>query len=228
VYILIADADLPVASFIAGMLESEYHHVHLAQPSDAPAAIAANDCDLLILDVDVSDPTGLGILQLTRNVKPHLPVLVLTGSARVEDRVTALHAGADDYLAKPFASSELSARVRALLRRGAGRFEPVLRATDLKLDRVRRIASRKGREIGLTPKEFGLLEYLMLNAGQDVSRSAIIRNVWKLSAGTSTNLVDVYVNYLRRKIDEDPAQSLIHTVRGSGYRIERTAPFGNH
>jgi DNA-binding response OmpR family regulator len=125
----------------------------------------------------------------------------------------------DLYVTKPFAFSELLARVRALLRRGTLPFEPVLHSLDLELDRVKRVVQRNGHLIELTPKEFGLLEYLMLNAGQNVSRSSIIHNVWKLSGDTMTNVVDVYINYLRKKIDVDAPMSLIHTVRGAGYRI---------
>jgi DNA-binding response OmpR family regulator len=159
------------------------------------------------------------ILRQVRGRKPHLPVLILTGSARVEDRVDGLDSGADDYLTKPFAFSELSARVRALLRRSSLPFEPVLRSQDLELDRVKRVVNRSGRSIDLTPKEFALLEYLMLNSGRNVSRSSIIHHVWKLSSDTLTNVVDVYINYLRKKIDVNAAERLIHTVRGAGYRF---------
>jgi DNA-binding response OmpR family regulator len=162
---------------------------------------------------------GLELLRQVRSQKPHLPVLILTGNARVEDRVGGLDSGADDYMTKPFAFSELLARVRALLRRGTLPFEPVLHSLDLELDRVRRVVRRNGNSIDLTPKEFALLEYLMLNAGREVSRSSIIQHVWKLSSDTMTNVVDVYINYLRKKIDVDSPERLIHTVRGAGYRI---------
>jgi two-component system copper resistance phosphate regulon response regulator CusR len=145
--------------------------------------------------------------------------LILTESTRLEDRVNGLDSGADDYLTKPFAFSELSARVRALLRRSSASSAQILRILDLELDRVRRAVSRNGRLIELTTKEFGLLEYLMLNAGRDVSRSAIVRDVWKTTSGTLTNVVDVYINYLRKKIDVGSSVKLIHTARGAGYRV---------
>ena len=163
--------------------------------------------------------SGLEVLRQVRSVKPHLPVLIVTGSARVEDRVGGLDSGADDYLTKPFAFAELLARVRALLRRSALPFEPVLHNLDLELDRVRHVVSRNGRTIELTPKEFGLLEYLLLNEGNNVSRSSIIHDVWKLSSDTTTNVVDVYINYLRKKIEAEASERLIHTVRGAGYRF---------
>jgi DNA-binding response OmpR family regulator len=175
--------------------------------------------NLLILDLAMPGTSGLEVLRQVRATKPHLPVLIVTGSARVEDRVDGLDCGADDYLTKPFAFAELLARVRALLRRSVLPFEPVLHNLDLELDRVRHVVHRNGRAIELTPKEFALLEYLMLNAGSNVSRSSIIHHVWKLSSDTMTNVVDVYINYLRKKIDGDGSESLIQTVRGSGYRI---------
>ncbi len=176
-------------------------------------------CDLLVLDLNLPGLNGLEVLREVRSSKPHLPILILTGNARVEDRVGGLDSGADDYLTKPFAFSELLARVRALLRRGNLPYEPVLHSLDLELDRVQRIVRRNGNSIELTPKEFALLEYLMLNAGHNVSRSSIIHHVWKLSSDTMTNVVDVYINYLRKKIDADAPERLIHTVRGAGYRI---------
>jgi len=154
-----------------------------------------------------------------RSKKPSLPVLVLTQRTRVEDRVQCLDTGADDYLAKPFSFSELSARIRALVRRSHLPSESVLLEADLRLDRVRRLVERAGRRIDLTGKEFSLLEYLMLNAGRRVTRSMIIEHVWNLTFDTTTNVVDVYINYLRRKIDDGHSPKLIHTVRGVGYEL---------
>lgn len=219
-HIVIAEDDLPVAKFISSGLEAENFSVHLAPGgNEIPRVIEEGPCDLLVLDLNLPGVNGLEVLRQVRARKPHLPILILTGNARVEDRVGGLESGADDYMTKPFAFSELLARVRALLRRGNLPFEPVLHSKDLELDRVRRIVRRNGHSIELTPKEFALLEYLMLNAGQNVSRSSIIHHVWKLSSDTMTNVVDVYINYLRKKIDANSPERLIHTVRGAGYRI---------
>jgi DNA-binding response OmpR family regulator len=218
--ILIVEDDSPVAKFLSSGLEGEHYEVRIATTGRQVSQIMdASPCDLIILDLNLPDVNGMEVLRQVRNARPHLPVLILTGSARVEDRVDGLDSGADDYLTKPFAFSELTARIRALLRRSSLPFEPVLRSMDLELDRVRRAVNRSGRSIELTPKEFALLEYLMLNAGHNVSRSSIIHHVWKLSSDTLTNVVDVYINYLRRKIDAGTAERLIHTARGAGYRL---------
>jgi two-component system, OmpR family, response regulator len=226
-HILIAEDDLPVAKFLSSGLEAEHFNVRLVTSGkDVLSTLESEPCDLLILDLNLPDISGMDVLRLVRAKVPHLPVMILTGNARVEDRVGGLESGADDYLTKPFAFSELLARVRALMRRGTLPFASVLHSMDLELDRVQRIVRRKGNFIELTPKEFALLEYLMLNAGQNVSRSSIIHNVWKLSSDTMTNVVDVYINYLRKKIDVNETERLIHTVRGAGYRIgpnDRTA-----
>jgi DNA-binding response OmpR family regulator len=219
-HIVLVEDDLPVAKFISSGLEAEHYSVRLVPGgNDVPRILQEGPCDLLVLDLNLPGVYGLDVLRQVRSRKPHLPILILTGNTRVEDRVGGLDSGADDYMTKPFAFSELLARVRALLRRGGLPFEPVLHSMDLELDRVRRVVRRNGNSIDLTPKEFALLEYLMLNAGRNVSRSSIIHDVWKLSSNTMTNVVDVYINYLRKKIDCDTSERLIHTVRGAGYRI---------
>jgi DNA-binding response OmpR family regulator len=219
-HILIAEDDIPVAKFISSGLEAEHYNVRLVPGgNEVRRMLEDGPCDLLVLDLNLPSVNGLDVLRQVRTQKPHLPILILTGNARVEDRVGGLDLGADDYMTKPFAFSELLARVRALMRRGSLPFEPVLHSLDLELDRIRRVVQRNGNSIELTPKEFALLEYLMLNAGHNVSRSSIIHHVWKLSSDTMTNVVDVYINYLRKKIDVDASERLIHTVRGAGYRI---------
>jgi len=219
-HILIAEDDAPVAKFLSGGLEAEHYDVLVASDGgEVMPMIIGGQCNLLILDLTMPGIGGLEVLRQVRAVKPHLPVLIVTGSSRVEDRVDGLDSGADDYLTKPFAFAELLARVRALLRRSVLPFEPVLHSLDLELDRVRHVVHRNGRSIELTPKEFNLLEYLMLNTGSNVSRSSIIHHVWKLSSDTTTNVVDVYINYLRKKIDAAASEKLIHTVRGAGYRF---------
>jgi DNA-binding response OmpR family regulator len=145
---------------------------------------------------------------------------MLSSKRDVEDRVQGLELGADDYLPKPFAFAELAARVRALLRRSARTGgDAILRADDLELNRVERTVIRAGKPIELTPKEFGLLEYLLLNSGRPVTRAMIIEHVWNMSLETITNVVDVYVNYLRKKIDGNSERKLIRTIRGVGYLV---------
>jgi len=185
------------------------------------------DYDLVVLDLNLPGVDGLSILKSLRQRKANLPVMILTARSRVEDRVQCLDSGADDYLAKPFSFSELSARIRALLRRSRLPSESVLAVEDLKLDRVERRVTRGSRVIELTSKEFALLEYLMRNAGRRVTRAMIIEHVWNLSFDSSTNLVDVYINYLRRKVDDGAPQKLIHTIRGVGYELSGRAEVAN-
>jgi DNA-binding response OmpR family regulator len=219
-HILIAEDDTPIAEFLSSGLQAEHYGVQIVTNGGRILRMVKNGpCDLMILDLKLPGIGGLDALRQVRSIKPHLPVLIVTCSARVEDRVEGLNSGADDYLTKPFAFSELLARVRALLRRGSLPFQAALHIMDLELDRIRHIVVRNGRPIELTPKEFALLEYLMLNQGSSVSRSAIIQHVWKLSTMATTNVVDVYINYLRKKIDLNASEKLIHTVRGAGYRM---------
>jgi len=177
------------------------------------------DYDVVILDVNLPKADGFSVLQRIRAKKPDLAVLFLTGSVQVCDRVKGLDLGADDYLTKPFSLSELLARVRAVVRRSSRPVESVLKVDDLVMDRVQRAVTRAGRPINLTPKEFALLEYLMRSAGRSVSRPMIIEHVWNLGFDSTTNVVDVYINYLRKKIDGESERKLIHTVRGVGYQI---------
>lgn len=217
--VLIVEDDEPVSKFLQKSLEAESYAADVvADGEEARSYASARDYDLVILDLNLPRTDGLEVLRHIRAKKGSLPVLALTARREVEDRVKTLDLGADDYLAKPFAFAELSARVRALLRRSS-HSETTLRAEDLELDRVGRVAKRGGKLIELTPKELGLLEYLMLNAGRTVTRSMIIQNVWKLTSDTMTNVVDVYINYLRKKVDEGFERKLIRTVRGIGYQI---------
>jgi DNA-binding response OmpR family regulator len=218
--VLVAEDDNALASFVRKGLEAEHYAVDIASDgAEAQYMAEEYDYDLVILDLTLPQTDGLHVLKRVRAKKSGLPVLVLTARSRVEDRVKGLDLGADDYLTKPFSFSELSARVRALLRRGSRPAESVLRAEDLELNRVERTVKRAGRRIELTPKEFALLEYLMLNAGRRVTRTMIIEHVWNLSFDTMTNVVDVYINYLRKKVDEGFGHKLIRTVRGVGYQL---------
>ncbi len=192
--ILVVEDDAPLASFVCKGLEAEHYAVDVAGDGELARQMALeSDYDLVVLDLNLPKLDGIAVLNSIRPKKPSLPVLVLTARSRIEDRVQSLDTGADDCLTKPFSFTELSARVRALLRRGPRTVEAVLRVADLELDRVGRKVERGGKPIELTSKEFALLEYLMRNAGRRVTRAMIVEHVWNLSFDTSTNIVDVYV-----------------------------------
>lgn len=218
--ILLIEDDIPLARFIGKGLQEDHYTVDIANDGESGRNLACtSDYDLIILDLTLPKLDGISVLHCVRDCKQS-PVLILTGRAKLEDRIRALDAGADDCLLKPFSFAELSARVRALLRRGSPQAGMKLRVADLELDRVRRTVVRAGKRIELTSREFALLEYLMRNAGHQVAREKIIENVWNLKFDPQTNILDVYVAYLRRKVDaaEFPFK-LIGTVRGVGYEI---------
>jgi DNA-binding response OmpR family regulator len=218
--ILIAEDDAPLASFIAKTFTAEDHSTDIAENGEeALQRLAERPYDLLILDLNLPVVAGSQVLSKIRSRDVDLPILILTATDHVAERVACLDAGADDYLTKPFSFSELSARVRALLRRKNRPVRTVLKIEDLELDCVQRTVRRGGKAIDLTPKEFRLLEYFMRNAGSRISRNMIIQFVWNLSPDTMTNVVDVYVNYLRKKIDDGAKVKLIHTIRGVGYEF---------
>jgi len=218
--ILIVEDDKAIASFVRKGLESEQYAVDVTgDGEDAQSLVSEADFDLVILDLWLPKVDGMEVLKRIRSRKTSPPVLILSGRARVEDRVKGLDMGADDYLTKPFSFSELSARVRALLRRSPTAVGIVLQVEDLELDRAERVVKRAGRRINLTPREFALLEYLMRNAGRSVTRAMIIEHVWNFSFDSMTNVVDVYINYLRKKVDQECEHKLIHTVRNVGYEL---------
>jgi len=218
--ILIVEDDAALSGFLQKGLEAEHHAVDTASDGEQGRSMAIGiDYDLVVLDLNLPRVDGLTVLKSVRQRKTGLPVMILTARNRVEDRVQCLDSGADDYLVKPFSFVELSARARALLRRSHLSSESVLRVLDLCLDRVERKVERAGRPIELTTKEFALLEYLMRNAGRRLTRAMIIEHVWNLAFESSTNVVDVYINYLRRKVDDGFPARLIHTVRGVGYQL---------
>src|SRR6476469_6754023 len=218
--ILIAEDDAPLATFIAKAFNSEDHVTEIAPTGDdALKRTEGGGFDLLILDLNLPVVPGAEVLQKVRRANTDIPILILTATDEVAERVACLDAGADDYLTKPFSFSELSARIRAVLRRKNRPGQAFLKVADLELDCMQRAAHRGGRVIELTPKEFGLLEYFMKHPNQHITRNMIIEHVWKLSPDTMTNVVDVYVNYLRKKIDEGEKIKLIRTVRGIGYEF---------
>jgi two-component system copper resistance phosphate regulon response regulator CusR len=219
--ILVAESDTALGTFLQRSFGAEDYGVDLTADGEEAKSMAQQQVyDAAILDVNLPSP---GILEVVRDVRAKrqlLPILVLSNRTRPEDRVQVLDLGADDIVLKPFAFSELSARVRALVRRGGRSPETVLQVEDLELNRIEHKVKRAGRTVELTPKEFSLLEYLMRNAGKRVTRAQIVEHVWNLSFDTMTNVVDVYINYLRKKIDASSDRKLIHTVRGIGYLLQ--------
>ncbi|HEV8130250.1 MAG TPA: response regulator transcription factor [Acidobacteriota bacterium] len=220
--ILVVEDEPKVASFIKKGLEQEHYAVDLAANGVEGEALAeSNSYDCIVLDILLPRKNGLEVLQTLRKKNVTTPILILTAKDSVEDRVAGLNHGSDDYLVKPFAFAELLARIRALLRRRSGSdFQAELRAEDLVMDIPRRKVFRAGKEIDLSNKEFALLEYLLRNKNQVVTRNMIIEHVWDMSFDSFTNVVDVYINFLRNKIDRAYDRKLIHTVRGVGYTLK--------
>jgi two-component system copper resistance phosphate regulon response regulator CusR len=220
--ILVVEDERKVAKFIRQGLEEEGHAVEVA--ADGVTALEllldAPPYDLVVLDLMLPGRDGLGVLRSLRERSIDTPVLVLTARDALPDRVRGLDTGADDYLTKPFAFEEFLARVRALLRRSAARRDPVLRVGDLTLDPATRAVARGRRRITLTTREHALLEYFMRNTGRVLTRPMIAEHVWGLDFDRESNIVDVYVGYLRRKIDGDGEPRLLHTVRGAGYTLK--------
>jgi heavy metal response regulator len=219
--ILVVEDEKKVASFLKKGLEEEYYAVDCAYDGEeALYMVEANDYDLMILDIMLPKIDGLEVLQGVRGKGYPLPVLMLTAKDSVEDVVKGLDAGGDDYLTKPFAFAELLARVRALIRRKEREPAGELQVADLVLDPVTHAVSRGGQEIELTAKEYALLEYLMRQVNRVVTRTMISEHVWDYHFDPMTNVIDVYVNHLRNKIDLNSSQKLIHTIRGVGYMLK--------
>jgi DNA-binding response OmpR family regulator len=218
--ILVAEDDAPLAELLHKRLQQEQFSVQMvADGGEAQRLAFDQPYDFVVLDLNLPVQGDLDVLRNIRAKKPDLPVLMVTGGNLAEERVRLLDAGADDSLAKPFAFAELAARIRAVLRRGNRPGRAVLKVADLELDRVTHAVQRAGHTIDLSPKEFALLEFLMRHEGQAVTRTTIVEQVWKLNFDTMTNVVDVYINYLRRKVDSGYEQPLIRTIRGVGYQI---------
>ena len=220
--VLVIEDDRKVASFIQTGLEQEGYAVDLLHDGE-PAGDQAHaiDYDAAVLDLMLPGRSGFQVLRDIRARKASLPVLILTAKDALEERVAGLDAGADDYMTKPFALAELSARLRALLRRGAPR-ESVLRVADLEMDTIRRKVRRAGTSIELKPKEYALLEILLRHADRPLTKALIIEHVWDIHFDSISNVVEVHINSLRNKIDKGFDPPLIHTVRGVGYVLSDT------
>ncbi len=217
--VLIAEDDIPLAHFLQRGLQTEKYAVDLVHDGEAALDLVGKaQYSLLILDLNLPKLDGLTLLRQVRPTMPALPVIVLTGRSELEDRVAALDAGADDCLIKPFSFRELTARVRALLRRNGRVSGGVIQVGDLVLNRAEFRVERAGKKIDLTRKEFALLEYLMMNVRRPVNRTMIRENVWN-ALDAKTNVVDVYIKYVRDKIDIGDCTKLIRTIRGVGYLL---------
>ncbi|MCE1196964.1 response regulator transcription factor [bacterium] len=222
---LIVEDEEKIANFIArGLREASYETV-IARRGDEGLDLALSEpFDIVLLDLMLPGMGGLDVTRELRRAGNKVPVLILTARDTVADKVAGLDSGADDYLTKPFAFEELLARIRVLLRRANGEGSFLLTVADLTVDQKRRRVERAGREIRLSNREFALLEYLALNRDCIVTRTLIANHVWGIDFDTFTNTIDVYVSYLRDKIDAGEGTKLIHTVRGRGYCLSEKAP----
>jgi len=219
--LLLVEDDPDLSRFIQKGLQEERYAVDVALDGEDGLFLATtNHYDLVILDIMLPKLDGLGVCSKLRAARKTAPVLMLTARESIEDKVTGLDAGADDYLTKPFAFSELLARVRALLRRGNAQPAGRIKALDLELDPVSHRVWRAGQELHLTNKEFALLEYLLRSADHVLTRTAIIEHVWDIHYDSMTNIVDVHIRALRAKVDRNFSTPLIHTVRGVGYVLK--------
>ncbi|WP_041259074.1 response regulator [Fibrella aestuarina] len=221
-HLLVVEDEIKVAAALKKGLETQAYAVDVANDGrEGKRLLGVNRYDLVILDVNLPFVSGLELAEYARSKNDRLPILMLTALDTTTDKVQGFDAGADDYLAKPFAFAELFARVKALLRRAVpAEPDPVLAFADLELDRLGKVARRQGLTIELTAREFALLEYFMRNAGRVLSRADIAEQVWDIGFDTGTNVIDVYVNYLRNKIDKPFATKLIHTAVGMGYVLK--------
>ncbi len=220
--ILVVEDEHKIARAVAKALEQENYAVDVAYDGDEGHAMATTEpYDLAIIDRMIpGEYDGIAIVKEMREAKIHTPVLLLTALGSTADKTKGLDSGADDYLVKPFALEELLARVRALLRRPTEQTGTVLKADDLELDTITFRVTREGKDIPLTSKEFALLEYLLRNQGRPSSKETIVAHVWDYDADILLNTVEVYIKYLRAKVDEPFKKPLIKTVRGFGYKIE--------
>ena len=223
--ILIVEDEQKLAEILFRSLQGEGFDVDIAGTvADGLRLATTGHYDLIILDLLLPDGSGTSLLHQLRGLSHEIPVLILTARGGLDSKVENFEAGADDYLTKPFALPELLVRVRAMLRRSPAINEAVIKLADLEMDRLNRQVRRAGQRIEVSPKEYALLEYLLLNQGRVLSRSMIIDRVWDQSFEGLTNIVEVYVRHLRLKIDENFEPKLIRTVRGLGYSIGGEGP----
>lgn len=219
--VLIVEDDTALAEFLHAELEAQRYTVDLLHDGEEAMRVLQEQrhYDLVILDLNLPKIDGISLIERSRPIHPKLPMLVLTARSRVEDKVRAFESGADDCLTKPFSLAEMLARVQALLRRNSGMIPNCSTVGDLTLLREERLVERNGRRIDLTPREFAILEVMMRNAGRPVSRTTLLQEVWNSSAEPSTNIVDVYMKYVRDKVDRPGERRLTHTIRGFGYEL---------
>jgi DNA-binding response OmpR family regulator len=223
--VLVVEDDSALGGYLQKGLKLEGYDVEVVSDGDAAVERAQEHMpDLMLLDLSLPRRDGVQVLEALSGCLRQTAVLILTGRRDLEERIRCLNMGADDCLLKPFSFHELAARCRALLRRREMTADPVLRFSDVEMDRMERKVTRCGREVDLTAKEFALLEFLMKHAGECVERGTLLQSVWKIRPDAGTNVVDVYINYLRRKlavdsVDGSVAGALIETVRGYGYRL---------
>jgi len=219
--ILIVEDEKKLIDILQRSLKAEGYTVDgVTTAADGLDYLKTYHYDLIILDLHLPDGTGTGLLKRLREMGHTMPALILTARDDLDSKVENFQAGADDYVIKPVAMAELSIRVQALLRRGPALQENVLRADDLEINRLTRQVRRSGKRIELSPKEYSLLEYLFLHSGRTLSRSMIVEKIWDQSFEGLTNIVDVYIGHLRRKVDEGHSHKLIRTVRGLGYMLD--------
>jgi len=222
--LLLIEDEPAIVRYLERGLREEGHQIQSANTGEDGMQIAlTEDIDLVIVDIGLPGMDGHAVLSAIRRQKPAMPALMLTARDDVASKVRALDAGADDYVVKPFAFAELAARIRALTRRGDQRSAAAVELGDLRLDLLQRRAFRAGRSIELSNREFTLLAHLVQHAGQVLSRTQLLEAVWGYDFDPGSNVVDVYVRYLRRKLDEPGQPSLIQAVRGVGYRLEPPA-----
>ncbi|MBU1043123.1 MAG: response regulator transcription factor [Candidatus Omnitrophica bacterium] len=219
--VLVIEDEKKVASFIKRGLKEKGYAVDVSEDGDDGLLQAkTNPYDLIVLDIMLPGKDGIYICRQLRKNNINAPVLMLTARDDVEDKVNGLDSGADDYLTKPFQFAEFLARVRALVRRNDGKKITILKVSDLELDQITHKVTRAGKAIELTSTEYALLEYLMLNVNQVVTRTMISEHVWNDDFDSFSNIINVYVNYVRRKVDDGFAKKLIHSIRGTGYILK--------